>query len=125
MTDCRQDPKIRELIERFGHWGYSIYWHLIETVGQIGDGDSEIEITVKTLESNLGEKWSKLLPFFKFAGSKRLQDRYGSVLFTCTKRRHFVTVSIPTMAKIQDNYTKKRRTFDVQTTSQEVEEEKE
>ena len=102
MRETRKDPAIRELMEEFGHYGYAIYFMILEEIAGIVDENSNVCLRMsrrswrKTLATT-EQKLDKLLAFARVLGLL-------SVDWTSTH----ISISCPKLLKYRDEYSKKK-----------------
>lgn len=108
-TDSLDDPFIAELMDEFGHAGYTFYFGLIgiicQQVGQ--DLDKNFECSDIYLKRKLRISTSKVRLLLDFC------QRKGKLIFNFQNKK--LEIKIPNIAKIKDNYTK-----DLQVTGKEL-----
>ena len=100
MTASHDDEKLADLIDRFGHAGYGLWWLVVEIVAARLDG-GEPEVTYPV------SKWSHLLSVRGSHVSQTLLKLAVTHLVTVVRHNDDITVRIHNLLKYRDEYSRK------------------
>lgn len=120
MTDSLDDPFIQDLMDRFSHLGYAVWFGLIEVIAKENKNSitGNLSISPTYLRRKLRTSPTKLREVFDFCQTN------GKLLVNFSKEKW--EFNFPKIAEIKDNYTKdlqaSRKKLSIEV---EVEEEKE
>lgn len=101
MSDTIDNPKIQELLDRWGAKGYFWYFGTIEFLAREDALDSPAETTIAYLSRKFRTKPEQLLGFYRAETallSHSFEKESGRIKLFCDK-----------MAEIKDNYTKDKK----------------
>ena len=120
LSDAVDDPFIQELLDNFGHSGYSSWFILLEIIAKENGSKltGKLKIKPKYLKRKMRVSIRKLEEIFEFCASfieekSEKSERKPKLLFKKTKEKWILEV--PKMLELKDNYTK-----DLQGTSKKV-----
>lgn len=100
MTASHDDEKLADLIDRYGHAGYGLWWLVVEIVGaRLEGGEPEVTYPVS--------KWSHLLSVRGSHVSQTLSKLAVTHLVTVVRHDDDITVKIPNLLKYRDEYSRK------------------
>jgi len=101
MTASHNDEKLADLISRFGHAGYGVWWLVVEIVASVLESGKEPKVTYPV------SKWSHLLSVRGSHVSQTLLKLELTHLVTVVRRADDITVTIPNLLKYRDEYNRK------------------
>lgn len=103
MTDCAQDPKIRQVRAEFGNDGYAAYWLIVETISASFTRQnpiSEITFAAKT--------WAKICEISPKKLQKFLEFSQKINLLSYKVHQELISIKVPNLLKYGDEYTGKK-----------------
>lgn len=101
MTSSHDDEKLADLISRFGHAGYGVWWLVVEIVASVLETGKEPEVTYPV------SKWSHLLSVRGSHVVSTLVKLEVTHLVTVVRHDDDITVRIPNLLKYRDEYSRK------------------
>lgn len=103
MTDCAQDPKIRQVRAYFGNDGYAAYWLIVESIGanfSKRHPHPELTFPPKVWAKICEISAKKLKNFLEFSENiNLLEHKY---------HKESLTIKVPNLLKHGDEYTRKQ-----------------
>lgn len=101
MTASHDDEKLADLITRYGHAGYGVWWLVVEIVAARVESDGKAEVTYPV------SKWSHLLSVRGSLVRHCLSKLEVTHLVTVEWTDSDITVRIPNLLKYRDEYSRK------------------
>lgn len=115
FSDAHDDEKLSEALCIHGAGAYGVFWLIVEAVAAQMDG------TNKCLARYHYKKWATITHVDRRTLTRYLQTFNILTLIVSQECDNFVTIEIPKLLKLRDNYTKDLQATTRKTSKQEVE----
>ena len=115
FSDAHDDEKLSEVLCIHGPGAYGVFWLIVESIAAQMDETNKCEVRYHI------KKWAGLLHVDRRTLAKYLQTFDNLTLLVLHDCDNFVTIKIPKLLKLRDNYTKDLQAPKKKTTKQEVE----